>query len=110
MQFLWNKSQAGSIWIDQGIDDKVDAFEPCDLCFSMLEIHAQEDARWNDLSLCRECTTGFEMQSAINEVKGLRPYNLDREPERIVLDDIMGLDFLFETPDAYYHENDFGNL
>jgi hypothetical protein len=110
MLYRENPMRPGAIWVDRGIDDKVEDFEPCEPCAEYLRPLTQLGDRWQDLTLCDECFAELEVQSAIDEIKGQRLYNLDREPETIAIGQCEGLDFLFDTPDRYYREDEWRNF
>ena len=84
MQFRRDMENAGWWWIDQGIDDKVDHFEPCELCDATMQVRAIEGRPWQEFSLCGGCDTRFQLFSALAEVRDERPINLDQALETIV--------------------------
>jgi len=83
MEFSPDRERQGRWWVDSGIDGKVDAFEPCEMCDSILDVKAQEETVWQEHNLCGPCETDFEFKSAMAELFGERPYNLDRDIDSI---------------------------
>jgi len=83
MLFQRDIQDEGAWWVDRGVDDKVDHFHPCELCDATMAAREPEGQAWQEFNLCSECNTQLELFSAIAEVRDERPYNLDRELERI---------------------------
>jgi len=81
MIFRRDIEQEGQIWVDRGVDDKVDHFQPCEICDSVLNARDLQDRVWQQLELCRPCNSRLEIESGIEGVKNERPYNLDPVPE-----------------------------
>ena len=83
MLFQRDVDNDGSWWVDEGIDNKVTHFVPCELCDATMAAQEIADRAWQEFKLCYECNTKLELLSAIAEVQDERPYNLDRELERL---------------------------
>ncbi len=83
MLFQRDMQEEGAWWVDRGIDDKVDHFRPCELDAAAMAAREIEQRVWQEFKLCYECNTQLELLSAIAEVQDERPYNLDRELERL---------------------------
>jgi len=106
MWYRDNPMNPEKIWVDRDIDGKLDGFEPCEPCSAILNARARSGATWQDLDLCRPCSIELEIQSAIDGVKGLRPYNLDREPEMLVPGSSEELDLFPDSSDQGYPEDE----
>jgi hypothetical protein len=81
MLFRRSQEDDGSAWVDQCLDDKVDSFVPCEICNAILEVQGLDVKVWCEGSLCQPCGTRLEIESAIADVQGVRPYNLAIEPQ-----------------------------
>ena len=101
-----------SVWVDRGIDDRVDRFQPCEICDAILRAKALEDKVWQELHMCFECNVNFLAQAIVTDVfGGERPINLDREPETITSNkarenDGPRVNSLYFLPDGYMELDD----
>jgi len=83
MRFVFDREREGSIWVDRGIDDKADRFEPCEICEATLRAKALEDRVWQELEMCFDCRAELAVQTLADESLGVpRPYigECDRGP------------------------------
>ena len=97
----------GAIWIDRGVDDKVDRFEPCEVCAAVLQARRLEDQVWQELELCHPCNTRFGVQAALTDILGIqRPFNGMREAEVIDLDTPLREDVQLPGGLPLYREED----
>ena len=75
MRFMFDQQREGSIWVDRGIDDKADRFEPCEICEATLRAKALEDRVWQELEMCSNCQADLAVQTLADESLGVpRPY------------------------------------
>lgn len=103
MRFCHDEERDGSIWVDRGIDDKVDLFAPCNSCFQELEPASLEVVAWREANLCDECETRLEVGQAINEVRESAAVNADVPVGLFHTKDIFLPHFNPITPpDTYY--------
>lgn len=65
------------VWIDRGIDRRVDEFRICESCDDRLSIRDAIREDWHEVSdLCLECRSDFAWQSLASDMLGLsRPLN-----------------------------------
>ena len=93
MLFRRDVENEGSWWVDEGLDNKVTRFEPCDLCNATMEARQADNRMWQEFDLCGECTPRLQILSAIAGIQDERPVNLDRELE-IIADEHEPLSWL----------------
>jgi len=92
MLFRRDVEEPGSWWADEGLDDKVTHFEPCELCDATMAVRETNDRVWQEFALCHECDGRLQIEGAIAAARDERPVNLDRELETIVdRDKLQGL-------------------
>jgi len=82
MLFCKDKDSEGLFWVDRDTDGKADYFDPCPVCNAALEVQALEGKTWLGFLPCPPCSDRLEIQGSIDEVRGERPYILDRELPR----------------------------
>ena len=87
MRFCRDEDNPGWFWLERGVDDKVDHFDPCHYCAPLFDMTLEKDKPWGEADLCNECLPRLEISSAIDEVRGSRPINLDRDLTEIIQDD-----------------------
>jgi hypothetical protein len=107
MRFFEDRERDESIWIDRGVDDKVDRFEPCEVCAAVLQAKQLEDRVWQELELCHPCNTRFGFQAVLSDILDIpRPFNGMLEAEVIDLDNPLREDI--QRPDRLplYREED----
>ena len=78
------------IWVDRGIDGRVDNFgEICCACDALLRARETRTNAWSSMEseLCLDCRTQFAVQAALTDFFDLpRPVNLD-QPDRYITND-----------------------
>lgn len=93
MLFRRDIENEGSWWVDEGRDNKVSHFAPCEMCDATMIAREIENRVWQEFKLCYECNAQFEILSAMAEIQDARPVNLDRELE-IMVDEHQSLNGL----------------
>ena len=91
MRFRRNNGQERGIWVDRGIDDRVDGFELCDPCDELLDELDPRGERWHDVAsgLCPDCRADFLAHALATDLFGLpRPFNGDLEGRYITNDEL----------------------
>ena len=75
MEFCRDVEEDGWFYVNRGIDDKADHFEPCKPCTASLLAHQNPDPTrpWFKADLCDECYTWLEILSEIDEMLDNRP-------------------------------------
>jgi len=72
----------GCYWFDRGLDGRADHFAPCPTCRELLG--AAHD--WKPASLCPDCGSRLEIESAVAAIKGERPLICLTDPSHRTLD------------------------
>jgi len=77
MLFRENREEEGRVWVDRGIDSRLDDFTICNPCNEALRASDPDGGRWHDgKELCPECLVGFEAHKLAVDLLGLpRPLN-----------------------------------
>lgn len=94
MLFRRSLEQEREVWIDRGIDGRVDRFQVCEIDAAIHGIQDEKGERWLDFEqhLCRDCQLGFLIEATITDQMGLsRPFNGMLE-DRIVTNDEFDAD------------------
>ena len=82
MLFRRDEEDHNRVWVDRGIDSKVDSFEPCGICDAILEAKEPRNQVWHDFDeeFCPGCRTGFAAEALEVDLSGApRPFNGDLE-------------------------------
>lgn len=93
MLFRANKSDASHVWVDRGIDGRVDDFRICEPCNADLLYSDLAGERWHrGDELCPECRGNFALQALATDMLGLpRPFNGMLE-DRVLSNDELDAD------------------
>ena len=77
MLFRSNNGEENHVWVDRGIDGRVDDFRICEPCSGALLYDDPEGMRWHEGSeLCPDCRADFMAQALAADLFGLpRPFN-----------------------------------
>lgn len=77
MLFRENREDERRVWVDRGIDSRLDDFTICDPCNETLRASDPEGLRWHDgEELCPKCLADFEARRLAVDLFGLpRPLN-----------------------------------
>jgi len=77
MLFRRNNGSDRHVWVDRGIDGRVDDFQVCEPCDDALAKYDPYGQRWHDMEkLCPNCRTGFTAHALAVDLFGLpRPFN-----------------------------------
>ncbi len=101
---LFRKSEEGEqrVWVDRGIDGRVDDFLVCQPCNDALVNDDPQGERWHALSdLCPDCRGGFQAHALAVDLFALpRPLNGMLE-ERVLTNDESAQDPRRATPEAF---------
>ncbi len=98
MLFRKDMERENGVWVDRGIDGRVDAFSICGSCREDLHANDPEGQDWHEgQELCPSCRTDFQAHALAVDLLGLsRPFNgmledrvltndeVDAEPARAV--------------------------
>jgi len=90
MLFRRDNEHEQDIWVDRGIDARVDRFSLCDPCNERLQETDPQGERWHDLEseICLECRVDFQAHTLAVDLLGLpRPFNGDIEGRYITNDE-----------------------
>jgi hypothetical protein len=81
MLFRENFEEDRRVWVDRGIDGRVDDFQICRPCGDTLGADDPNGRRWHDGSeLCSTCRADFAAHALATDLFGLpRPFNGDIE-------------------------------
>ena len=74
--------QERGIWVDRGIDSRLDSFEPCEPCTEDLNARDPRGERWHEAEseMCPSCRAELLAHAWAVELFGLpRPFNGDLE-------------------------------
>ena len=77
MRFRRNEEGLQRIWVDRGIDGRVDDFSICGPCTEKLLTDGSQGMRWHDGNeLCPSCHADFQAHALAVDLMGLpRPFN-----------------------------------
>jgi len=77
MQFVRNHDEDRAVWVDRGIDGRVDGFQVCDPCNNRLIIQDAIREEWREMNnLCLDCRMDFASHSLASDISGIpRPIN-----------------------------------
>ena len=101
MQFWKDMERESGIWVDRGIDSRLDNFTICDPCGDALRSNDTRGQRWHEgEELCPTCRTDFEARALAIDLLGLpRPFNGMLE-ERVLTNDELAADPVCPVPGA----------
>lgn len=96
MLFRQNRHDDRGIWIDRGIDGRVEEFQVCPPCNDALLSNDPRGKRWHPPEeLCLQCKTDLQVHALLVDLFGLpRPFNTMLE------DRVLTNDELEEEPHA----------
>lgn len=89
MLFRNNEHHDRGIWVDRGIDNRVDAFQVCAPCHEELMKSDPLAEQWHEMhELCPDCRNDFTAHAIAVELLGLpRPFNGMLEDRVLTNDD-----------------------
>lgn len=83
MLFRPHAHDDATIWVDRGIDDLVEPFQPCTECHDRLGQEPPQEGPWRELELCHPCQANLDLQGWVFGDTGLRIPNREQQPETI---------------------------
>ena len=90
MHFRRDESQERGIWVDRGMDGRVDGFQVCEPCDEALLARDPRGQRWHEAEdeLCPDCRADFLAHALTVDLFGLpRPFNGNIEGRYITNDE-----------------------
>lgn len=101
MLFREDREEEQRVWIDRGIDGRLDNFVICEPCNEALRANDPEGQRWhNEKELCPDCLVDFEAHKLAVDLLGLpRPLNGMLE-DRVLTNDEAAADPAPPVPGA----------
>jgi hypothetical protein len=90
MLFRRDNERERGVWVDRGIDGRVDNFSLCDPCNDLLHEMDPRGDKWLDAQsgLCPECRADFQAHALAVDLFGLlRPFNGEIEGRYITNDE-----------------------
>ena len=103
MLFRRDNEHEREIWVDRGIDSRVDNSVLCEPCDGLLRAMAPRGEHWHDMEsgLCPECRADFQAHALAVDLFGLpRPFNGDIEG-RYITNDELDAPPPFSVPGAF---------
>jgi hypothetical protein len=102
MLFRKNEELERGVWVDRGVDGRVDGFQVCAPCNEAFLANDTYGPRWHDgTELCPDCRSGFEAHAMAVDLFGLpRPFNGMLE-DRLITNDEMESDIRRPDPAAF---------
>lgn len=77
MEFCFDVDSPNHVWIDQGMDECVDHFQPCGACMAVMRLESPPQGQMGEVDLCHECNVRLMLESAVTHVKDERPYRYE---------------------------------
>ncbi len=113
MYFRRDMDDQDRVWVDRGIDSRVDNFEPCDRCNESLREVDPFGREWHDIGdgLCPECRVDFQAHALAADLFGFpRPFNIENTDRTITNDELearpsrgepSALEYFVDTQDDF---------
>ncbi len=86
MRFYRDHENERHIWVDRGIDSRLDNAEICEVCDAISSVKDPRGDQWLEVegALCRGCQTEIQAQALANDILGLpRPLN-SSDPDLLI--------------------------
>jgi len=101
MKFWKDMEKENGIWVDRGIDGRLDNFPICGPCSADLQANDPQGQSWHDgQELCPSCRADFQAHALAVDLLGLpRPFNGMLE-DRVLTNDEVGADPAPPVPGA----------
>lgn len=89
MRFMRDRENERGIWVDRGIDYRLDHSEVCEICDAIAWAKEPEGSQWMEVkgTLCGSCQSEIGARALANDILGLsRPLN-GSDPNLIIPND-----------------------
>ena len=89
MLFCRDNENERRVWVDRGVDNRLDNVEICEVCDAIVAAKEVPGKEWHDADsgLCGDCRTEILVQTLANDIRGdSRPFNM-MVKDRVITND-----------------------